>query len=495
MQAACAAVHERLGAANQGHCRRQPFAMSKRSVRLIDKSRAGRRREQATTANRLGFNTAALWPGAIIVVALLIRLIYLYQIESIPLFYHLAGDGRTYHEWAQRIAAGDWLGQGVFYQAPLYPYFLGVVQWVFGDNLWLIRLLQIVLGSLSCALIYRVGAKLFSRPAGIAAGALLAAYAPAIFYDTLIEKSILDLTLLSLLLFLLFNGAAGNDWVKSLGAGVLLALLGLSRENALILIPVIALWLWLQRADAPCAVRAGWLGCFVAGLLLVLLPVGLRNLGVGGEFKLTTSQFGANFFIGNNPAADGSYGSIRKLIGESQLEGPDAKRLAERAVGRELSAGQVSDYWLGQALAYIATQPVNWLRLLSFKWWLVWHGREIEDSDDFYIYQGWSWLLAFLAWFSHFGTLAPLAAVGVLGTARQWRQVWLLYAMIFSLALSVAIVLCFRSLPFSFGSTARALRRRRPDRNGSALPRARVAQFGARSDFIDRCRGSGQLAA
>ena len=417
--------------------------MTKRSVRLIDKSRAGRRREQATTANRLGFNTTALWPGAIFVVALLIRLIYLFQIESIPLFYQLAGDGRTYDEWAQRLAAGDWLGQGVFYQAPLYPYFLGAVQWVFGYSLWLIRLLQIFLGSLSCALIYRVGVILFSRQAGIAAGVLLAGYAPAIFYDALIEKSILDLTLLSLLLFHLFNGAANKGWVKSLGAGALLGLLGLSRENALILAPVIGLWIWLQRADQPRAVRAGWLGCFVAGLFLVLLPVGLRNLGVGGEFKLTTSQFGANFFIGNNPAADGSYGSIRKLIGESQLEGQDAKRLAERAVGRALSAGEVSDYWLGQSLAYIAAQPVNWLRLLSSKWWLVWHGREVEDSDDFYIYQGWSWLLAFLAWFSHFGTLAPLAAVGVLCTIRQWRQLWLLYAMIFSLALSVAMFYVF----------------------------------------------------
>ena len=56
-----------------------------------------------------------------------IRLLYLIQIQSIPLFYLLAGDGRTYDEWAQRIAAGDWLGSGVFYQAPLYPYFLGVM--------------------------------------------------------------------------------------------------------------------------------------------------------------------------------------------------------------------------------------------------------------------------------------------------------------------------------------------------------------------------------
>ncbi|MBM2802651.1 MAG: Tetratricopeptide 2 repeat protein [Deltaproteobacteria bacterium] len=416
--------------------------MSKRSARLIDKSRAGRRREQSTTANRPGFKTTALWPGAIFVVALLIRLIYLFQIESIPLFYHLAGDGRTYDEWAQRIAAGDWLGQGVFYQAPLYPYFLGVLQLVFGHNLWLIRFLQIILGSLSCALVFLVGEKLFSRPVGTAAGLLLAGYAPAIFFDALIEKSILDLTLLSLFMFVLLNGA-DNRWRKWFGAGALLGLLGLSRENALILVPVVSLWLWFQYSHQPFALRARWLGLFCAGVLLVLGPVGLRNLIVGGEFKLTTSQFGANFYIGNNPAADGTYGSIRNLIGETQLEGPDAKRLAERRLGRELTPGEVSSYWSGQALAYIKTQPAAWLRLLGLKWLLVWNAREVEDSDDFYIYQDWSWLLAGVAWFSHFGVLAPLAAIGVLFTLRQWRQLWLLYATILSLAASVAAFYVF----------------------------------------------------
>ncbi len=34
------------------------------------------------------------------------------------------GDSRAYDEWARRIAAGDWIGREVFYQAPLYPYFL-----------------------------------------------------------------------------------------------------------------------------------------------------------------------------------------------------------------------------------------------------------------------------------------------------------------------------------------------------------------------------------
>jgi Tfp pilus assembly protein PilF len=388
-------------------------------------------------------NTSTFWFFTIFACALLLRLIYLKQIESIPLFYHLAGDGRTYDEWAQRIAAGAWLGEGVFYQAPLYPYFLGVLQTLFGYNLWSIRFVQVLLGSVSCGLIFLAGEKMFSRAAGLAAGLILACYAPAIFFDALIEKSILDLFLLSCLLFLLPGPIEHEKWHKWLGAGVILGLLGLSRENALILIPVVALWIAVYFSTRPLRVRAGWLGLFVAGVLLVLLPVGLRNLTVGGEFKLTTSQLGPNFFIGNNPAADGTYGSVRKVIDEVQLEGPDAKRLAERAVGRDLRPGEVSDFWLHRALDYIKNQPADWLRLLGLKWLMVWNAREIEDSDDFYIYQNWSGLLAFLGSINHFGVLVPLAVLGLMLTYNQWRKLWLLYAMILSLSASVAVFYVF----------------------------------------------------
>ena len=380
--------------------------------------------------------------GAVVSLAFIVRIIYLLQIESIPLFYHMAGDGRTYDEWAQRIAAGAWLGEGVFYQAPLYPYFLGVLQSLFGHNLWAIRFVQIVLGSISCGLIFLVGDKLFSRAAGLAAGSILACYAPAIFFDALIEKSVLDLVLLSAMLFIL---ALVDDekWSKWLVAGAVSGLLGLSRENALVLVPVVALWMAVYFSTRAFALRARWLGLFFAGVVAVLLPVGLRNLTLGGEFQLTTSQLGPNFFIGNNPAADGTYGSVRKVIHEPQLEGLDAKRLAERSAGRALTAGAVSDFWLERALDYIKSAPADWLRLLARKWLLVWNAREIEDSDDFYIYQKWSGLLRFFGVINHFGVLVPLAVFGLVLTCARWRELWLLYAMVFALAASVAAFYVF----------------------------------------------------
>jgi tetratricopeptide (TPR) repeat protein len=413
-------------------------------VRRNDKrSRAQRRRAEVEPKSRQRLPADTLWFWIIFGCAFLIRLVYLIEIDSIPLFYHLAGDGRTYDEWGQRIAAGDWLGQGVFYQAPLYPYFLGVLQIILGHNLWLIRLIQIALGAISCALIFQTGRNLFSRQAGIAAGLILVCYAPGVFFDGLIEKSILDFVLLSALLWLLSQLGATAPWSRWLAVGAFLGLLGLSRENALVLAAVVPFWIGLYFSESPILNRLQWMGLFFAGLLLVLVPVGLRNLTVGGEFKLTTSQFGANFFIGNNPSADGTYVSVENVIGEPQLEGKDAKRLAERALGRSLTPGEVSDYWLQKAWDYIRSEPGQWFELLGKKWLMVWNAREIEDSDDYYIYKQWSWLLSFLGRINHFGILTPLAAVGLWLTRRQWRRLWLLYAMIAALASSVAVFYVF----------------------------------------------------
>ena len=405
-------------------------------------SQALQRRRVESKANSAGVPDK-VWFLVIFGAAFLLRLLYLNQVETIPLFYHPAGDGRGYDEWAQRIAAGGWLGTGVFYQAPLYPYFLGVLQALVGHDLWFVRLVQIALGALSCGVIFLAGRNWISRQAGIAAGLILACYAPAIFFDGLIEKSILDLFLLSMFLALISKRYEKPPRSLWLAAGAVVGVLGLSRENALVLAVVVPLWIAIQFSSEYAAARLRWGALFMAGLFLILLPVGLRNLTVGGEFKLTTSQFGPNLFIGNNPAADGTYGSVRKLIGEAQLEGSDAKRLAERATGRNLSAGEVSDYWLGKSLDYIRSYPVDWLSLMGKKWLMVWNVREVEDSDDYYIYRQWSWLLNILGWFANFGVLAPLAAAGLWFTRAQWRRLWLLYAVILTLAASVALFYIF----------------------------------------------------
>src|SRR5262249_34548281 len=121
-------------------------------------------------------------------VALTVRLVYLWQIHDSPFFSTLMGDARAYDAWAQRIAGGDWIGRDVFYQAPLYPYALGVLYAIAGRSLVVVRICQAVLGSIACGLLGAATARLFTPRTGLGAGLLLALYAPAIFFDGLLQK-------------------------------------------------------------------------------------------------------------------------------------------------------------------------------------------------------------------------------------------------------------------------------------------------------------------
>lgn len=361
----------------------------------------------------------ALAIAAVFGVALLLRLIYLDQAWALPFFEEPIIDAKSYDDWGQSIAAGDWLGDETFYQAPAYPYFLGVVYRVFGHDLYALRIVQMLLGAASCALLYATTRSLFGRSAAVATGLGIACYAPAIFFDGLIQKTNLGLFLTSLLLFGLVRFAARPQARLAVACGAVLGLLALTRENALIFALVIPGCLALQLRRSPAAQRARWGAAFVLGLALVLVPVGLRNGIVGGSFTITTSQMGPNFYIGNNAHATGLYQPL--IVGRHtpNEEGPDARRLAEWELGRPLTAGEVSGFWLGESLDWIREDPVAWIQLTFKKALLTLNDYEIPDTEDLYVNTEASPLLAWFAELMRFGALLPLALAGLV---FAWRE-------------------------------------------------------------------------
>jgi tetratricopeptide (TPR) repeat protein len=363
-----------------------------------------------------------------------------------PFFDTLLGDARSYDAWGHRIASGDVIGHDVFYQAPLYAYFLGAID-TLGGSLLAVRVCQAIVGAAACALLARAGARLFGRGAGLAAGLMLALYAPAIFFDGLIQKSVLDTFLLCLLLSLLAGlmadatsserAPAFSSW-RWFSVGAVVGALALTRENALIFLPVVLAWIWwgLQGSRAAKARPAAMV---IIGALVVLLPVGVRNAIVGGEFHLTTAQSGPNFFIGNQPRADGTYVPLRTGRGSPEYEQADAEELASRAVGRHLSAAEVSSYWTGRALGYIRSHPADWMRLEARKFHLLWNDAEILDTESQQSHEDYSPLLFLLARAARFGVLLPLACLGLWISWADRRRLWLLYAMAASYGLSVLV--------------------------------------------------------
>ncbi len=384
--------------------------------------------------------------GLIAFAARLISLLHAGIVQESAL---LVGDAVTYDAWASRIAGGDWIGEGVFYQAPLYPYFLGVIYSLFGRDFFVVRLIQILLGAGSCMLLARAGRSFFGRAqTGLLAGLLLAIYPTAIFFDCSIQKSVLDLFFVCALLAVigkLYERAHKRLW---LAAGAVVGLLALTRENALILFPLLLAWLFITWRGESLKRRLAWTGLLLLGLGAVLLPVGFRNLVAGGGFHLTTSQSGPNFYIGNSRAATGTYVPLREGRGTALFERDDARDLAEQATGRKLTPSEVSHYWTERAFDEIRADIPGWLRLMFRKWLLVWNMREVGDSDDQYTYGDWSPLVGALTPLLHFGTLCPFAIFGICLTWNRRRQIWLLYAMLFVYAGSVVLFYIFARYRF-----------------------------------------------
>lgn len=395
-----------------------------------------------TVLTPAGYSLLAAF-AAVALVAIAVRGLVLRQLSGTLPLSTLILDGRIYDAWAQRIAAGDWLGTEVFYQAPLYPYCLAAIYWLLGHDAMLVRIGQAGLSVTACLLLASSGRRFFNSRTGMIAGLMLAIYPPAIFFDALVQKGALDLWLMTLLLALLAEMLVRRSWRWSLAAGLALGALTLNRENARVLYPVLLAWKGLYFRDVPWSRRAAWMAALTSGLALILLPVGARNYYVGGEFLLTTSQLGPNFFIGNHAGANGRYEPLVPLRGDPRFERTDATRLAEQAVGRKLSPNDVSRYWLSQSWNYIRAQPGDWLRLMARKTLLTFHATEVADSESIDVYAEYSWLLRGLWRLWHLGVALPLGVLGVWVTRRQWRELTLLYAMFLVLAAATALFYVF----------------------------------------------------
>ncbi len=378
------------------------------------------------------------WPALLIFgIAFSCRFLYLTQYQTNPLFLHLIGDGEGYFQWGQRIASGDWIGQEVFYQAPLYPYFLGLLQSLFPFKetetlLLAIRSVQMVLGSLACVFIYWTGYHVFSRSIGIVAGLMASGYAPAIYFDGLIQKAGLGFVLLCGLLWqlsLALNKPESPRPQKNFfqwgGVGLFLGTLALLRENTLLLLPLVLFWPlyafrhWSWLARWRCTFACG------LGVLLLLGTVGIRNGLIGNEWVVTTSQLGPNLYLGNNAQTDGTYRPLVPGHGSYVYEQADAIALAEQALGRSLSEGEVSDYWVGKTWDFIQNQPFQWVELTWRKWGLLWNRVEIPDTDEYYIHHEYSSVLRLLDTVWNFGFLAVLGIMGAVlwtGNLAKNRQ-------------------------------------------------------------------------
>ena len=133
---------------------------------------------------------------------------------------------------------------------------------------------------------------------------------------------------------------------------------------------------------------------------------------------LTSGDAGLNFYNGNTERASGLPARPIGLRDVPQYEEGDARWLAERAVAHRLSPAEVSRYWTGRALAWIARHPGDWLVVMGKKLLTLWNAFEIPDNYHYTFMR--AHFLSLLWPLPTFALVAPLALVGVV--MPFWRR-------------------------------------------------------------------------
>ena len=345
---------------------------------------------------------------AVFALALSARLYYLHEIRASPLFTAPVVDARTYTEDARYFSDVSFAGRPApFWQPPLYPVLLGVLFALAGDDLYLPRLIQAVLGALVCVLISLLGLRVFGAGVGLGAGFAAALYGPLIYFGGELLPTLLACCL-NVLVLLLVVGAGG--WQRALAAGVLLGLSALAVANVLLCAPVLLGYLYYRqrRLRSPALLL---LGC-----ALVIAPVAYRNWAVGGDRVLISHNAGINFYIGNNADFEQT---TRIRPGRAWAE---LVEMPERRAGIEQPSAK-SRYFFAQSWQYITAEPLDFLGLLAYKGYLFLRGDEIPRNRDLYFARNDSALLSILLWKKGlafpFGLVAPLALVGLFGVVRS----------------------------------------------------------------------------
>ncbi len=362
--------------------------------------------------------TAILFFG----VAFLIRLIYLFQIQSNPFFNEPIVDELWNVLWAKEIMGTSFWGTEAWFRGPLYPYFLALILKITGSDFFWARIIQLLISSGSVVLTYLLGRECFSEKTGRLAAFFHLIYGTLIFYEAmfLIPVIFVFLNLLALLV-IVRNRDNPRKWPFFI-AGLIFGLSAIARPNILLIAPLLAIWIFYRfrhKIEYRSIIIIIFL--FFFGIGLPIAPVTARNYIVADDIILISSQGGINLYLGNNPRAEGLTMMMPEAVLDERIPWdqfiPTVTKIAERETGRTLKPSEVSGYWSNKARQFIFGEPVEFIKLTSRKLVYFFSGFENSDQTDIYDFRKYSSLLSILI-FDYglkfpFGLFAPLAIVGV----------------------------------------------------------------------------------
>jgi len=219
-------------------------------------------------------------------------MVFFIGLDSLPTY-----DGIGYDRFAVQIAKGE--GYHTEFgptasKPPLYPFFMAGVYLLFGSGNWAaLRLLQALLDSFSCVLLYFLAKSLRGRSVGLLSAIAAIFYPLSIYMSAQIYPETLFLFLLNGMLLISVKMVRCNQNLPSVTCGVLFGFAILARPNILGLLPLVILYPFLLTSRWV-ALRSALV--FLFAVLLVLAPWSVRNYLIFHEFVPLTTEGGGECF-------------------------------------------------------------------------------------------------------------------------------------------------------------------------------------------------------
>ena len=319
---------------------------------------------------------------------------------------------------AQQLAHTRFAWPEVFFMPPLYPYLLGLVDFIFGPHPFIVVVIQILLGSGSAVLVYLLAMRLFDKRVAVWSFVGYLLFGNVLFLDTVFLPNASTIFGELLVLWLLSadgyrltaNGqlkpqATSHKLQATSGLlhfgliGVLLGLLALIRAETLLFLPFLLIVVGVEESKGRKVERSRgqrakelpgpldsltfrlldflWI---LLGTALVIAPVFLHNLAVAKDPTLISYNGGLNLYLGNNPKADGTWQPSYPLVQTGSVTIETLKRNSLIRDSVVMKPSESSSYWTRRALAFVKANPGKFMWLVARKLGLFASSYEIPNN-------------------------------------------------------------------------------------------------------------------
>ena len=321
-----------------------------------------------------------------------LRLIVLARLTDSPFLLPTQGDMHFYNEWALRILRGEFTDYHAFYGLPLYPWMLAAIYKVFGYSPFVPGLAQAVLEGATAALVFLIAGRVFGKDGhaswssrgnavGLVAAVGWAFFLPAQTYAVVMMPTPWLVCIFWWLVWQIVKRAAVPSPLVIFLFGALIGFAATGIATILFLLPLVVAAIF-SHWGSPWNFRFSRFAAaalLLAGVGIGTAPAWAHNRFIARDPVFLSAHSGVNFWIGNNPSANGYPHFPPGLHAGQRAMLADSISGAEAAAGRPLKRSEVSAYWSAKAKAYIAQNPVAWLKLLGVKIANFWNAFQYDD--------------------------------------------------------------------------------------------------------------------